>query len=138
MTEHVSTGVSAHLTLACDTLSKINRTLELCLTRIDVLEKENVTLKQRVAELEATRVNASNIVVAPISTPPIKTKSGSVPKGNDDEISLEKENCNKSEGEVAKNNNNLGGTVPPAKTPSTDDDESIETGIKVRSWTVCL
>jgi hypothetical protein len=129
----VSAAVTDHLTLARDTIAKINRTLELCLTRIDALEKENVTLKQRVSELQVTRVN---IPGAPV--PESITKLASSPKVVD-EIAVEKEKIRQSKSpelELAKNNNNQSGAMTPVnKTPViVEDDESIETGIKVRPW----
>lgn len=132
----MSAAVTDHLTLARDTIVKINHTLELCLTRIDSLEKENVTLKQRVSELEVTRVNAPPISV---SVPePSATKLGSAPKVVVDDIAVEKEKIRQSQSsglELEKNNNNRGTAMTPVnKTPVTaEDDESIETGIKVRS-----
>ncbi len=132
MTEHVSTAVTDHLTLARDTIAKINRTLELCLTRIDTLEKENVILKQRLAELEMTRVNAPQV------PEPSITKSGNAAPKVVDEIAIEKEKIRQSkspEVDLAKNNNNLNVKMTAVnKTPALEEDESIETGIKVRSY----
>jgi zinc finger FYVE domain-containing protein 26 len=132
ITEHVSAAVTDHLTLARDTIAKMNRTLDLCLTRIDALEKENVTLKQRVGELEVTRVNMPAIS-APV--PESITKLASAPKVVD-EIAVEKEKIRQSKSpelELAKNNNNQSGAMTPVnKTPVVvEDDESIETGIKI-------
>lgn len=131
----MSAAVTDHLTLARDTIAKMNRTLDLCLTRIDALEKENVTLKQRVGELEVTRVNMPAIS-APV--PESITKLASAPKVVD-EIAVEKEKIRQSKSpelELAKNNNNQSGAMTPVnKTPVVvEDDESIETGIKVRPW----
>eukprot|EP00029_Vermamoeba_vermiformis_P001872 TRINITY_DN1209_c0_g1_i2.p1 TRINITY_DN1209_c0_g1~~TRINITY_DN1209_c0_g1_i2.p1 ORF type:complete len:998 (-),score=312.73 TRINITY_DN1209_c0_g1_i2:110-3103(-) len=127
MTEHVSTAVTDHLALARDTIAKINRTLELCLTRIDALEKENVTLKQRVTELETTRVNTPSANTQ-ISESKLDAKLGNAPTV--DEITLEKEKIRQSkspEVELAKNNTNHSVN----KTPVIEEDESIETGIKI-------